>query len=171
MPGARTHDAITVVTAAGAIGAYWKMVPTPDWTQAALFVAPYLFAGFACAGDLDLKSAEYRRWGPLRFLWLPYQKLVPHRSWVSHGLILGGLLRAFYLLAVFVMLSAGGLWLYGHFFGAKQADLIARQQWTSLDGFVSTHPAQVGLALAGFVLAGTVHSLSDAVFTFFKKLF
>lgn len=171
MPGARTHDAITLVTAAAAVGAYWKLAPQPDWTHAALFAGTYLFAGFACAGDLDLDSTEYRRWGPLRFLWWPYQKMVPHRSWVSHGLILGGVIRALYLLGVVALLSAGGFWLYGKWQGREQAHSLAHAQWFSLEGFVTTHPVHTALALAGFILAGTVHSLSDTISTWFKKTF
>jgi uncharacterized metal-binding protein len=30
--------------------------------------------------------------------WLPYRKLVPHRSWISHFPIIGSLIRIFYLL-------------------------------------------------------------------------
>lgn len=171
MPGARTHDAITLVTAAAALGVYWRLEPNPDWTSAAIFTGTYLFAGFACAGDLDLDSAQYRRWGPLRFLWWPYQKLVPHRSWVSHGLILGGVIRVLYLLSIFALLAAGGFWLYGAFQGPDQARSAALQQWASLQGFVAAHPTQTAVALAGFILAGTVHTLSDILSTFFKRLF
>ena len=96
MPNARTHDIITLITAAGANVAYFLQAPQPDLKLTALFTGSYLFAGYACAGDLDLNSTEYRRWGPLRFLWWPYRTLVPHRSWVSHGLIMGGLIRVLY---------------------------------------------------------------------------
>ena len=83
LPNAPTHDVITLVTAAAADIAYFRVAPHPDSTVATLFTVTYLFAGYACAGDLDLNSREYRRWGPLRFLWWPYRNLVPHRSWVS----------------------------------------------------------------------------------------
>src|SRR6478736_4542956 len=90
LPNASTHDVITLVSVAAMDAAYFRFAPHPDPTAAAVFTLTYLFAGYACAGDLDLDSREYRRWGLLRFLWWPYRTLVPHRSWISHGLVLGG---------------------------------------------------------------------------------
>jgi uncharacterized metal-binding protein len=172
MPNAPTHDFITLVTAAGADAAYMLYVPQHDWKLAALFTGTYIFAGYACAGDLDLKSTEYRRWGPLRFLWLPYQWIVPHRSWVSHGLILGGVLRVVYLALICTLLFWGGLWLYGYV-GLRPVDAgaITQEQWRSLLYFVHTHPYPSIAAFGGFVLAGTTHSIADAVSTWFKRRF
>jgi len=92
--------------------AYFTLTPNPELSLAVLFTATYLFAGYACAGDLDLDSTEYRRWGPLRFLWWPYKVIVPHRSWISHGLIMGGIIRVLYLALVTTGLLWIGLWLY-----------------------------------------------------------
>lgn len=171
MPCSRTHDIITLATAAAGVGAYWQVAAAPDWSLAALFTIPYLFAGFACAGDLDLKSTEYRRWGPFRCLWFPYQKLVPHRSWVSHGLIMGGLIRVLYLLGILSLIAAGGFWCFGTLRSTELAQDAARYQWSSLKAFVAAHPTQVGVALAGFILAGTMHTLADVTTTWFKRRF
>src|SRR5579859_6034016 len=113
MPGARTHDLITVVTAVGADAVYITQARPASPAVAGLFTLSYLFAGYACAGDLDLNSKEYRRWGPLRFLWWPYRVLVPHRSWISHGLLMGGVIRAAYLALVTTLLLWGGVWAIG----------------------------------------------------------
>ena len=171
MPGCRTHDFITAVTAAGAVGAYFYVAPSPSWENALYFTGSYLFAGYACAGDLDLNSREYHRWGPLKCIWWPYRVCVPHRSWVSHGLIMGGVLRIVYLLAVFTLIAACGFWTYGRFHGIEKARVVAIQQWASLDGFVLAHPVPIALSLSGFILAGTVHSLSDLISTWFKRRF
>ena len=57
-----------------------------------------LFGGLYLSPDLDIKSNPWRRWGLLRSLWLPYQKLVPHRHWISHSPIVGTLGRVAYIL-------------------------------------------------------------------------
>jgi uncharacterized metal-binding protein len=171
MPGARTHDSITILTAVGGAAAYWQYAPQPDLVHATIFTGTYLFAGFACAGDLDIDSAQYRRWGPLRFLWFPYQKIVPHRSWISHGMIAGGLIRALYLALVFLSLAAMALVVYGQIQGAEAAQEMAQTQFDSLKTFVADYPTHIGFALAGFILAGTVHTLTDAISTWFKRRF
>jgi uncharacterized metal-binding protein len=64
-----------------------------------------VFAGAALVGELwlspdldhDSGARPYRRWGPLRILWLPYQRAIPHRSPVSHWPILGTAGRLVYV--------------------------------------------------------------------------
>ena len=55
--------------------------------------------------DLDIHSIQYRRWGPLRWIWLPYQKALKHRSQLSHGPIIGTAVRVMYL-SVWIALFA-----------------------------------------------------------------
>lgn len=171
MPNARTHDLISVVTAGGGNLAYFLLTPQPDANVAAIFTVTYLFAGYACAGDLDLDSAQYRRWGPLRFLWWPYQKFVPHRSWISHGLILGGVIRVLYLAVVCTGLCWLGLWLYGRFMPDVNASAFTRAQWESLLNFAQARPYWTGAFLSGFILAGTTHSVADILSTWYKRRF
>jgi uncharacterized metal-binding protein len=171
MPNARTHDLITLVTAAGANVAYFTCIPHPETTLAVLFTASYIFAGYACAGDLDLNSTEYKRWGRLRFVWWPYQKLIPHRSPLSHGLVVGGLFRIFYLLCMLLFLSWGGAFLYSLYMKTVNPTAFTRQNVLTLDAFVRAHPYQVMAGLSGFILAGTVHSISDFISTWLKKTF
>lgn len=60
----------------------------------------HLLGGLYLSPDLDLVSKPYKRWGYLRVLWLPYQKLIPcHRHWLSHGVIVGSVVRLLYLAA------------------------------------------------------------------------
>ena len=171
MPGARTHDFITVVTAIGADACYAAYAPHPDWTLAALFTVSYLFAGFACAGDLDINSKEYHRWGPLRFIWWPYRALVPHRSWISHGLIMGGLIRALYLAAVSTALTWGAAWAYSRLGPHVDPNRVTGAEWRSLSTLAGLHPQATLALLAGFVLAGTAHSVADLISTWFKRRF
>lgn len=61
----------------------------------------HLLGGLMLSPDLDLVSRPYKRWGLLRWLWIPYQKLIPrHRHWLSHGVIVGSAVRLVYLAAL-----------------------------------------------------------------------
>jgi uncharacterized metal-binding protein len=61
----------------------------------------HLLGGLYLSPDLDLLSKPYKRWGWLRWIWIPYQKLIPcHRHWLSHGVIVGSIVRLLYLAAV-----------------------------------------------------------------------
>ena len=48
-------------------------------------------------GDLDLESDPYNRWGYLKFIWKPYQKVFKHRSFFTHGPILGTMIRLLWI--------------------------------------------------------------------------
>jgi uncharacterized metal-binding protein len=100
LPDGKTHDTITVVGAVVAAPVWWYLTREPrDYTVCATLVGSILFSGLMLSPDLDLDSSIYRRWGPFRFVWWPYQKIVPHRSVLSHSL-LGALLRVAYFLAM-----------------------------------------------------------------------
>ncbi len=169
MPNARTHDTVTLVTGIGAAVAYLALAPHADTSHAAIFAGCYLFAGYACAGDLDLNSREYRRWGPLRFVWWPYRALIPHRSRLSHGLLVGGIFRILYLLGMLTLLSTVGFWAIGQVLAWHEARQMTQREWSSLVAFVRAHPTEVEAGVAGFVLAGTVHSLTDALWSGVKR--
>ncbi len=67
--------------------------------------AAHLLGGLYLSPDLDLVSKPFKRWGLLRVLWLPYQKLIPcHRHWLSHGVIVGSIVRLLYLAALLLPL-------------------------------------------------------------------
>jgi uncharacterized metal-binding protein len=57
----------------------------------------HLLGGLYLSPDLDLVSRPYKRWGWLRWIWIPYQKCIPHRSPLSHAPVLGSLIRLAYL--------------------------------------------------------------------------
>ena len=171
MPNAPTHDAITLITAVGADIAYFHFAPHPDFPLAALFTVAYIFAGYACAGDLDLDSKEYRRWGPFRFVWWPYQKFIRHRSRLSHGLFVGGIFRILYLLGVVLLFSWGSALLFSLYLKTVDPVEITRQNVLTLGLFVRTYPHEVAVASAGFILAGTAHSIADLISTRLKRTF
>jgi uncharacterized metal-binding protein len=61
--------------------------------------AAHFLGGYWLSPDLDIKSRPFLRWSILRFIWIPYQRLIPHRSPLSHAPVLGSLLRLAYLAA------------------------------------------------------------------------
>lgn len=62
--------------------------------------AAHLLGGVMLSPDLDLVSRPFKRWGVLRFIWVPYQRFIPrHRHWLSHGIVIGSVVRLVYLAA------------------------------------------------------------------------
>ena len=101
MPSGRTHDRITLWCFPAVTGLAFYATRSPALT---LIVAlSFLIGGFMLGPDLDILSIQYKRWGPIRWIWLPYQKALKHRSKLSHGPIIGTALRVLYL-AVWVVL-------------------------------------------------------------------
>ncbi len=58
----------------------------------------FAIGGLWLSPDLDTNSKPLKRWGFLKILWRPYCKLIPHRSMLSHGFLIGTSLRVIYLL-------------------------------------------------------------------------
>lgn len=171
MPNAKTHDLITVVTAVGANVTYFTQSHLADLKLALIFSGVYLFAGYACAGDLDLKSKEYKRWGRLKFLWLPYQKMIPHRSRLSHGILVGGIFRIIYLTTVCSALCWLVLWGMSRMGPHIDPTATTKAHLGYTWSFLQANPVETQIALAGFILAGSAHTIADVISTWFKRKF
>ncbi len=94
MASGKNHDrsilfASPIVLAVG--GYYWGL-------EIGIIVgASHFIGGWYLSPDLDLKSLPWKRWGLLKFIWIPYQKFIPHRSPLSHAPVLGSVIRLLYL--------------------------------------------------------------------------
>lgn len=167
MPSGKVHDWVTIGTALGALPLTGMYLPPETRPLAWLAIASYTFSGIWLSSDLDTNSSAYRRWGPLRFLWYPYQKLVPHRSWISHGLGVGPLLRVIYLLGVLALLTLGVQWMLMRVGIALQVDphswLLHATDW------LFKYPREVWALVIGLVAGGAVHSLLDFAHTRLKR--
>ncbi len=98
MPSGRTHDRITLWALPWIAGlAFWQ---TRSGNITLLIAGGFLFGGLMFGPDLDIYSRHYQRWGWFRWIWLPYQKSLRHRSFLSHGPIIGTTLRVIYLCCV-----------------------------------------------------------------------
>lgn len=168
MPSGKVHDKITIATALVAGPALWMV-----WREALPVTAAtvgYVFGGLWMSDDLDIRSVAYRRWGALRFLWWPYQKIVPHRSWYSHGIGIGPLLRVLYFAAVATLAAKGFLGLLDMWVIPLNRDHVLRKAAVWLLGLLSSHATLALWALAGLIGAGIVHSALDGVVSTAKKL-
>ncbi|MBD1804067.1 metal-binding protein [Microcoleus sp. FACHB-SPT15] len=63
-------------------------------------MSAHCLGGLYLSPDLDLVSKPYKRWGWLRWIWIPYQKYIPHRSPLSHAPLLGSTIRLLYFSAL-----------------------------------------------------------------------
>jgi uncharacterized metal-binding protein len=104
MPSGRRHDSITLWTLPLVAGVTFER--TGNGTLTLLLSGGYLFSGLMFGPDLDIYSRQYQRWGPLRWIWLPYRRHLRHRSFWSHGPLVGTAGRVLYLLA---WLGLGGV--------------------------------------------------------------
>ena len=161
MPSTKAHDVITLATASLGLLTYARKALSPDWPSAALLCGSYIFSGLMLSADLDVNSRPYRRWGPFRFIWWPYMKLIPHRSWLSHGLVVGPMLRVAYLCAVLGLPFALLIWLGG----MEGASKILR----ALADFFRAHIRPVALALLGLILGGATHTAFDLLGSMVSK--
>jgi uncharacterized metal-binding protein len=169
MPDGRTHDLITLVTgAAGAPAVLNTNLPDMGPPNAMVLLGAYLVSGLLFSPDLDLHSGPYRRWRKLRWIWLPYQRLVPHRSWISHSLIIGPILRVVYLAAMLCLLSFVALGLLNLIVPVDPTGKV-REITNTIAAWIAAHPATIGYAVAGFFLGAAVHSLTDTVVTAVKR--
>ena len=108
MPSGRTHDRITLWGLPLVTGITFALSWSGNITL--ILAGAYLFSGLMFSPDLDLYSRPYQRWGYFRWIWIPYQKTLRHRSLLSHGLIIGTTLRILYLSC---WLSILGIFLLG----------------------------------------------------------
>ena len=134
----------------------YESQPTPLPTSAYIVITLVVVIIGAIIGtlwlspDLDLKSDAYYRWGPLKFIWLPYVKLMPHRSLFSHLPVLSDLIRIAYIGFPLILLLP---------FTAYETEI---RSWVDVHGMSF---------FLGLVFATTLHTTLDYTSTFFKKAF
>ena len=176
MPSGRTHDSITLWSLPLLAGLTFARTQSSSLT---LFVSgSYLFSGLMFGPDLDVYSHQYKRWGLLRWIWLPYRRSMRHRSFWSHGPIVGTVVRVAYLFIWVGLLGTGGI-----FVGAIAVQLVsktndwfvlAQQWWSSSIGFLERAPQQYpteAIAIAiGLELGAMSHALSDWTLSTYRRM-
>ena len=90
--------------------------------------------------QLDVTSKPFYRWSFLRFLWIPYQN-IPHRSILSHGLIIGTLIRVLYISIIPLIIL-----------------------YLSDFDFTQLYCIETLYILIGLEIGSTIHTISDKIF-------
>jgi uncharacterized metal-binding protein len=170
MPSARTHDRITFAFAAPTAAVAFLVTRDPVATVVA--TVGLLLGGFMFGPDLDIASRQYRRWGPLRFLWLPYRWSMRHRSRLSHGILFGTAIRVVYFLVVVALLVTAAIAIRDVYLNQMPvtpalAAAGAERVW----GVVSSIAIRYDIAaFAGLWLGAACHTLADIVGSTIKAL-
>ena len=114
MPSGQTHDRITLWSLP--VVAVLSLLRTRSSTLTLLLLAGYLFGALMLGPDLDTRSIHYKRWGVLRWIWIPYRGSLRHRSPVSHWPIVGTVVRVIYVLLWAFLLCLGSMALVNEVF-------------------------------------------------------
>jgi uncharacterized metal-binding protein len=112
MATGKVHDKITLYLILPVFAI--NLLVLKDNISSLICTLSFLFAGLMFGPDLDTFSHQYKRWGFLRFLWIPYQKFGGHRSFLnqSHDALFGPVFRLCYLGLLWLIFA----WLSWHFF-------------------------------------------------------
>lgn len=171
MPNGNTHDTITfllVPLTYLAAEMYWG----GNHTLSIIATAAMLFAGLMFGPDLDLQSRPYNRWGPLRFIWKPYQVALPHRSVLSHGPVLGTVLRIGYFLVMFSLVAATLLYVRSSYLHGQQTTWTAEFNMVKGDLFSiwgQTDRQYFEAGFAGLWLGALSHTTADVTWSAVKR--
>ncbi|MDY7003872.1 MAG: metal-binding protein [Cyanobacteriota bacterium] len=164
MPSGSTHDRITLWSLPIVTSLSFGLIHS---THLTLFVSGgFLFSGLMFGPDLDINSRQFQRWGWFKWLWRPYQTSLNHRSFLSHGPIIGTALRLLYLLT----------WLGAVIVFGLIIDKLLGLEWSIL-GFVESlwrslsldYQHEVIALLVGLELGAMSHSVCDWSSSAYKR--
>ncbi len=165
MPSGQTHDRITLWSLPWVVGV--SLLFTRSCELTLIIAGAFLFSGLMFGPDLDIYSIQFKRWGKLRFIWVPYQKVLRHRSLLSHGLIIGTIVRVVYLSIILLPLGIMGValaqFLWG--FDSNWQEFIV----TGVRGVVGEYPGEAIALFAGLELGAMSHSISDTIGSAWKR--
>ncbi|MEM7593450.1 MAG: metal-binding protein [Cyanobacteria bacterium P01_A01_bin.83] len=166
MPSGVVHDRITLWLLPWIVGGTYSLTRNAELTL--LLSGSYLFSGMMFGPDLDIRSIQFRRWGVIRNIWLPYRQMMRHRSIFSHGLFVGTCVRLIYLgiiiafIAIFVVAIAqlifGFPWNWQSFVRGKLNLLITKYPYEAIAIFI------------GLEIGAMSHSISDWISSY-RKLY
>ena len=163
MPSGRTHDRIAIILLAPIYLVLHHCIGL-DILQSLILSISILFSQLMFGPDLDLPSVQYKRWGPLKFLWIPYRMFFRHRSRFTHGIVLGPVTRIIYLSIILILfeLLLNYFWnikiVYINSFNLKNIYVF----WADKNNFLIT---------IGLFAGAAIHTFTDKLASFFKDLF
>lgn len=157
MPSGVTHDRITIWILPWIAGITYLL--TRDGELTLILSGGYLFSGMMFGPDLDIHSIQYKRWGFLRSIWLPYRNFFRHRSLFSHGFIIGTCVRLAYLSLIVSFIGI---------FIVAIAQLIFGFSWNWQDFvrvqsrlLINKYYQEATMLFVGLEIGAMSHSISD----------
>ena len=164
MSSGRTHDRITLWSLPVVVLLSFRLTLN-GWLTTWVCLG-FLLGGWLLGPDLDIHSVQYKRWGWLRWIWLPYRGSMRHRSRWSHGPLIGTTIRVLY----------SGLWL--GLAGLIVVDLLnnlgrTALTWSDLGqglGWLARQHWRLWLALlVGLELGALSHVITDWISSSAKR--
>ncbi|MFY0609319.1 MAG: metal-binding protein [Candidatus Atelocyanobacterium thalassa] len=166
MPSGRTHDRITIVSVVPITILFYFVFRRKElmlW-----FSLSYIFSGLMFGPDLDIYSLQYKRWGIGRWIWLPYQYSLKHRSFFSHGFLIGTVVRLIYLSIIVIVFTIFANIVTQLFLGS------AYNWWplfiTNYGKLRNQYLEEVITIFWGLELGAMSHTTSDILVTNLKRL-
>ena len=165
MPSGVTHDRITLWILPWVTGITYGLTRSGELSL--IFAGGVLFSGMMFGPDLDINSIQYKRWGILKPIWLPYRKFMAHRSILSHGLIIGTCIRLLYLFVIVAVISIFTVAIAQLIFGFNwNWHNFVRQRFSLL---TNQYRRETIVLLVGLEVGAMSHSFSDW-FSSYRKL-
>lgn len=164
MPRGKTHDQIALISLVPTFIAgllIFKSAGAASVLTLSTIVSALLFSP-----DLDTKSSNYYRWGLFRFIWLPYRKLITHRSRFSHSFFIAPIVKLAYLslltiVALLIFLTITGINNFADsFFYFNE----------SINSFSNIQSNYLLAIIAGYFWANSLHLFADYSVSYYKKL-
>lgn len=165
MPSGQTHDRITLWTVPLVSGITYFL--TQNGKLALILAGGFLFSGLMFGPDLDIYSVQYKRWGWFRWIWIPYRSAIRHRSQLSHGLIIGTILRLLYISLIILILSgiiAAIAYLLGY---VNLKSVIDSQKQFPI--WNAKYTQALFALIIGLELGAMSHSISDWIGSAYKR--
>ncbi|PEZ01512.1 peptidase [Bacillus sp. AFS018417] len=154
MPSGKTHTKINLVSlpiVLFMLGSYGLT----NFDFLLTFTIGFIVGTYFLTPDLDIHSSAYRKWGLFRIFWYPYQVVMPHRSPLTHTIIIGDLIRLLYMLLVF-------------------SPFLYVLNKTVLEGklieIAKAHKVAIIMFVLGVIAASALHIIADGVNTRRKKM-
>lgn len=124
------------------------------------YIVGYFIGTYYLSPDLDTRSKPFYRWEVLRFIWIPYRKMFYHRSFWTHGIIIGDLIRFTYISFVYCLFVFSFSILFSFDF-----TLFLK---TNINFFLQ-HISYVFFFFAGVCSASIAHILADHSVSYIKS--
>jgi uncharacterized metal-binding protein len=165
MPSGQTHDRITLWTVPLVSGIAYFL--TQNGKLALILAGGFLFSGLMFGPDLDIYSVQYKRWGWFRWIWIPYRSAIRHRSQLSHGLIIGTILRLLYISLIILILS-GIIAAIAYLFGYVNLKSVIDSQ-KQFPVWNAKYTQGLFALIIGLELGAMSHSISDWIGSAYKR--